>query len=116
MANLIFDEMDFIKEAEILKIDYKKYVRLKISQIENLKQIENFIKLKTVKSSSIQMAKIVGDRVEDTPEPEDTYYYFDEGNYAVVLIESYSNLKPKNPDEKLEKFMILPHEVLESKK
>lgn len=109
MKQLILTELDFIKEAKRLKIDYKKYVGLKVSQIEDLKQNNNFIKQKTVKSpSSFQRGEIINEKVVNMINLEDTHYYFHEGDYVVILIEPYSNWEPKSPDEEIQIFSILP--------
>lgn len=85
----------FIEESKKLGINYKKYVHINALKVDELTKNNNFVK-KQVVNTGIKVLD------EDSPSKqtiEDTYYYFEEGNFIIVLIENYSNFIYRNDSD-----------------
>ena len=81
----------FVKKSEKLNIDYEKYVNINGFGVKELAKNENFIKKETVLTGA--KFKKIGDNPSKEQNVEDTYYYFKEGEYIVVLIDHFSNFE-----------------------
>lgn len=98
----------FIDESKKLGINYEKYVNINALQVDELSKSSNFIK-KQVVSTGIEVSD---DENSSKHVIEDTYYYFEEGDFIIVLIENYSNFKYRNDKKyqdqlgKIEQFII----------
>lgn len=82
---------EFIAKSEELGINYKKYININAYQLEELSKNENFIK-KEDKPNMIQIREI-GDNPNELTNTVDTFYYFKEKEYIIILNRIMSNFE-----------------------
>lgn len=90
---MLLDKKEFIKQCHEHDIDPEKYVGLNAFQVEELTKADNFIKKEIIKPEHAIKIVELGQEESEVPDPEDTYYYFQEGEYIVVLVDEYTNFE-----------------------